>query len=510
MKTNIIASVRNFVEGRMSASIGWWVSGCAVMALGLVAISLVVVHRHRPTKSVDPPLLQMTSKDAISFVQAREGILAIGATGSGKSSTLQHLMLALMRRGCGMLFLTAKGSDFNEIFAVAREAGRDGDLVRFAPRGPKFDFLNHELTEGGSIISAGQFLGDLVNFASRTQLQGGNEPFWPLAAKEALQHCMTIAYKANRRCSIEELFHAAVSLPTSLADLETKQFQEGFCYQCLREATEHGEDHDLWLARDYALRRWPRLGDKTSSGIQAHMMQVLNPFMHGDVRDLLSGEGSCVSPTDVINGKIVVVDMPVLTFREPGQWAQMVWKLSTIRAALRRVLTPESRDVVVWADEAQFHALASVDSMTQAVARSHRLINVNITQNLPLLISTLKSREDALAWIANLQTKFIFANGDKDTNEYFAGLLGQRRRFFGSCNFSQGFDLMGDLLGTVQQGSYGGSEQLDFNVRPEEFTQLCKGGHENGCIVSCFVFQGGRKFSNGKTYIKTSFKQMGG
>src|ERR1043166_3556366 len=143
-----------------------------------------------------------------------------------------------------------------------------------------------------------------------------------MAAKEGLQHCMTIAYKANRRCSVVELFHVVSSLPARVPDLETKEFQEGFCYRCLKEAGERGQDHDLWLASEYALRRWPRLGDKTSSGILAHMMQVLHPFMHGDVRELVSGDDCNATPDNALTGKIVVCDTPILTMREPGQWMQ--------------------------------------------------------------------------------------------------------------------------------------------------------------------------------------------
>jgi hypothetical protein len=46
------------------------------------------------------------------------------------------------------------------------------------------------------------------------------------------------------------------------------------------------------------------------------------------------------------------------------------------------------------------------------------------------------------------------------------------------------------------------------DVRPEDFTRLRKGGKENNFIVDVYLFQGGRQFSSGKTWIKTSFRQM--
>jgi hypothetical protein len=148
--------------------------------------------------------------------------------------------------------------------------------------------------------------------------------------------------------------------------------------------------------------------------------------------------------------------------------------------------------------------------MTQAVARKHKLIQVAITQNLPLLYAVLKNRDDAISWVSNHQTKFIFANGDVETNQYFSGLFGQSRHYFTSCSAAnKPYDLVGDVFGFPDEGNCTVSEQMQPDVPPWEFPRLRKGGKQNGCIVDCFVFQGGRIFGNGKTWIKASIKQPG-
>ncbi len=129
-----------------------------------------------------------------------------------------------------------------------------------------------------------------------------------------------------------------------------------------------------------------------------------------------------------------------------------------------------------------------------------------ITQNIPLLVSTLKSKEDALAWIGNLQTKFIFANTDPETNQYFSTMFGQRKEMFGSYSGPKEYDMVSDWMGQ-DRGGYSMSEQMQPCVRPEEFVTLRKGGWENDLIVDCFVTQGGRVWSNGKTYTKMGIKQ---
>lgn len=185
----------------------------------------------------------------------------------------------------------------------------------------------------------------------------------------------------------------------------------------------------------------------------------------------------------------------------------MCLKLSMIRAALRRKVTPESIPVCIWADEAQLHALPRVDSMTQAVARSHKLINVAITQSDNLLVSVMRSQQEAHAWYSNLMTKFAFASSDYETMTRLSNLFGQSKQLLmhGAGGERRPYDPIGDWLGE-SQGGVSFSEQWLPMVRPEEFGRLRKGGPENEFWVDCFVTQGGRAF-NGRSFIKCSFKQ---
>ncbi len=466
----------------------------------------------RRTPKGNPPLLMLTPHDGLTLHQAYEGILAIGGTGSGKSSTLAHLMAALMHQGAGMLILTAKADDWHGIARIARETGREKDLFRFCPEKPwRFDFLKHELASpGGSIATASQLMQDLVETATRLKAENSKDPFWPQAAARQQRMALIPLFLARGTVSVREIYRYVASLPQDPEQVESDDWKRSaFCIRVLLEARDrHPHNDDLELAADYALAEFPALGTKTSAGITATSMNVLERFMGGDVGGLVASGETNLSPDDVLDGRIVVGDTPVLKHREVGAQIQLVWKLSMIRAALRRQVTAASRPVVIWADEAQLHAVPSVDSMTQAVARSHRLINVAITQNLNLLHSVFHSKEDTFAWCSNLMTKFLFANPDADTNAYFSALLGQSRQLLmGGSAQTHGYDPVGDWMGEPQLCHASFNESWLPQVRPEEFTRLRKGGRENEFTVDCFVFQGGRQFSNGKTWIKTSFLQ---
>lgn len=430
----------------------------------------------------EQPLLPLTPWDTLSMHQAYEGIFGIGGTGSGKTSTLLHLMLALMQRGCGMLFLTAKGDDYTAIARLATLAGREADLRRFAPDDwSRLDFLNYTLTSSpaGSAVTIGsQLMQDLVDFSTRTSTMQNSEPFWPIAAARKIRMAMTVVFKAKGKCGIQDIYDFCTSMatipgmvqPTKPEEVPlAEEWRESFCAKSLMEAHQKcPDDADLALAADFVLKEWPRLSDRTSGCIDAYVMNLLEKFVHGSVRELVASGVTNITPDDVLNGTLLVVDMPILQYREPGQFVQMVWKLMVQRAALRRVVTPESRPVVIWADEAQLHALPSVDSMVQAVARSHKLIQCAITQNIPLLESVLKRREDVLAWISNLQTKFIFQNSDADTNAYFSAVFGQSKQLLGGSSVNIGnADPFDDWLGTHQpQLSYSTNEHWLPDVRP--------------------------------------------
>lgn len=155
-------------------------------------------YRRTPKPLPEPVCLQVSRRDAISFHQLFEGVLAMGGTGSGKSTTMAHLMAAIMRRGTGMLFLTAKITDMEAIRKIATAAGRLDDLIEFAPGRGRFDPITYELNcRGGSIQAASQFLTDLVDFVTKTNSQQSQEPIWSQTAARQLRAAATVIHHAT-------------------------------------------------------------------------------------------------------------------------------------------------------------------------------------------------------------------------------------------------------------------------------------------------------------------------
>ena len=215
----------------------------------------------------------------------------------------------------------------------------------------------------------------------------------------------------------------------------------------------------------------------------------------------VSPDGRNAFPELTHKGVVIVMNLPVKEYGEAGRAAQVVYKYMWQQAAERRNIAQNPRPVFLWVDEAQNFA-TEYDMQFQATARSSRACTVYLTQNLPNYYAEMggahsKYRVDSL--VGNLQTKIWHANSDPETNTAAAETIGkswQVRR-------SEGMSYGGDNVGMSESSQ----ESYDYDVIPQVFTQLRKGGPLNRFEVQAILFQSGRTWSNGKTYLLTSFNQ---
>jgi type IV secretory pathway TraG/TraD family ATPase VirD4 len=467
----------------------------------------------RSRKPCVEPALTLGPHDALTMSQLYEGCLIVGGTGSGKTTGPGEAVARfLLRQGAGVLWLTAKADEFERAERLCRQTGRFADLVRFAPGEQSFNFLDFELgSDGGGVTSAANLLSDLVDFASRSGSNQGSDPFWPQAASRLLRMALTLCHAARRPCTIEHLYKFISSLPTK-ETLHDPSWRDGFCAKTIGMAASQQPSPEFDLAAVYVLQEWASLADRTSSSILSQAMNVVDRFMSGEASRLVASERSTITPLDLEQGKVVVLDAPVLRYREPGQLVQVTFKLSAIRSVLRRSVDGSTRPVAILADEGQLFAVPRADAMTQAVGRSSRLVNVVMTQNLPGIIQALGGaamEKEALSWIANFSTKIACANADAETNQFMSDLAGKSRHlFFGGSASQEPFDLMKETFGQGMQSTASFNEQWFPDVPPEVFvSQLRRGGPEEKFCVDAVVMQTGRRFSNSKPFLFATFQQ---
>jgi hypothetical protein len=453
--------------------------------------------------------------------------LATGATGSGKSSgSGQAFALAYLAAGFGGLVLTAK-AERSLWEGYCRSTGRLKDLRVFSPQTDfRFNFLDYELSRPGA--GAGhtsnlvQLFGQILQIATRGTGGGGgreDEGYWRRACDQLLRNAIDLLVMAQGRLSVPDLYRIIVSAPMSLAQVGSEGWRRSsFCFECLSIADEKSKARrqamDFEIVAAYFTLEFPALSEKTRSVVVSTFTSMIDVIQRGVLADLFCGETNLM-PDSIAEGAVVLLDLPVKEFAEVGQFAQVIWKICFQRAMERRDIAANGRPVFLWADEAQFFVTSPFDMQFQTTCRSSRVATVLLTQNVSNFYAAFghgdagKSEADSL--FANLNTKIFHANGDPITNEWGASLIGRTRQFLSNASSSsQPGDWLSELTGMhpTPQATAGVTEHIDFEVEPQQFTSLRRGGRANRFEVDSIVFQGGRRFhQTGRTWLPVTFSQ---
>lgn len=472
------------------------------------------------------PLLHWSEQDPWTIGNAVEGLLCLGASGSGKSSTTGRKTLkAFLESGFGGLFLTAKKEGVDLAVEYCRQAGRLDDLILFSPQGPwvfnPLDFEMNRQGEGAGLIeNLVNLFGIILDIAEQNSGPGSgreDESYWRKATRQLIRNFSQLQVLADGHVSIPDLYRAMVSAPMSLEQASSESWKSSsFCFKLLAAADaaqkSPTQQQDFALVADYILLELPALSDRTRSVIFSSFTSCIDVMNRGVLRHLFCGKTN-FSPHDTEHGKIIVVALPVKEYGAVGVVANSLMKYCWQKAIEQRDTRRNPRPVFQFADEAQFF-FHSHDFLFQSTCRSSRVATVYLTQNLSNIYDALggdraKSKADSL--VGNLATKVFHANADPVTLEFGANLIGKRRQLFLNANSShQAADWTSTIMGFGQQGQSGGgvSEQMDYEIQPSEFTRLRTGGHIHNGLVDVIVFQAGRLFHRtGRTWLPVTFNQ---
>jgi hypothetical protein len=493
--------------------------GATCLVVGFLILAAARFHRRRAGKPQAAPAREPELiPSLVTLHSAAEGILVTGGPGAGKTSAvLAQIILGALKAGCGAIWLCVKPDEPQRALALVRAAGREQDVIMFAPgSGYCCDPLHAELTaKGGSVESAVAMIDSTIQVITRTEGNRGEESFWRGLLLKTADFTVRTVCLASGTCSLLDAYALLKDAPVSLEQLQDLSWRRSsFCAQCLLEAAaRHPGNMDVELCGDWWLQEWPQMAEKTRGIAHTQLTNILKHFIHEPLRSMVAGKSN-VSPDDPQRGKIIVAAMPVLEYRERGQLFGVLMKRAVQNATLRRDVRMSPVPVLCVHDEAQWFILPDVDAMVQSVARQSRFISLAAIQTLPGLIAAMggseKAKQEAEAWIGLHMTKILCANGCKQTNEFFSELLGHSKHLFmnGSSSFGE-YDLVDDLMGQGGGRASGGfSEQWHFDVPPASFTKLRKGGPPE-FVVEAFVFQGGRRYAanRNRTWVKHQFKQ---
>ena len=491
---------------------------------------------------LDTSLIEFPSQhgwDCFTIRNAIEGIGVWGSNGAGKSSGSGRLLaIRCLASNFGGLVLTAKRDELEVWKEYCRLTGREKDLIIIEPRGATFNFLDYELGHNTGELTPTANLVEVLNTviaAGAAQDSGRSEDgFWQSSLDTLIHFTIDLCKLAYGRIQIQNLYDIVSTMPKegedrSVQNDPTRAFNRAFkaAYANVNEqiaawqVTHSEEDkvrlqdesiYDIELADavgDARLLRFIEgffydtvfhMGSKTRSIIELMFSSFLLRLLREPFYSLFCRCASTVTPLDCLNGKILVVNLPVKLYHKSGRDAQLLVKYCFQRAWERRNVQENGRPVFLWADEAQLF-IHEKDADFQATARSSRVATVYLSQNLPNYMASMggaKPEYKVKAFLGTLGTKIFHANSDSETNSYSSALIGDG--FFVDNTGSS-------TVGKDFSKTFGQSHKLERLVRPEAFVSLKTGGKKNNMLVEAYMHRQGNPFNNGFNHLKVRFNQ---
>ncbi|HEY1719443.1 MAG TPA: TraM recognition domain-containing protein [Verrucomicrobiae bacterium] len=464
--------------------------------------------------NLDDPLLYLSNHphDTWRIRDACEGTQIFGATGSGKSSgSGRALARAFLENGFGGIVLCAK-SDEPELWKkYAEQTGRSGDVVLFSQE--HFNFLHYEANRPGA--GAGQtenlvtLFMQVAEIASQRHGYAPSDDYWQRAVKQLLRNAVDLVMIARGAVTLPDLFEIIRTAPQDGEDVKRETWQqESICYKYIQEAEAKAKaspdlQPEFQMTARYWLQEFPHMDNRPRSSIVSLFTTLADCFLRGELRKLFS-TSTTVIPDHTTLGRIIIVDLPVKEWSELGQYAGVLMKFMTQKALERRT-DMDARPVFIWADEAHYFT-TDYDQIFQTTARASRACTVYLTQNYSNYLSALggeAARPKVDSLLGNLQTKIFHQNGDSVTNRWAAEAIGRRLQYRYGSSVSNNASVQGYST-TVTESE---QQVIELDLEPSAFTTLLKGGTPSHNVVEGIVFQSGRAWSNGRTWLRALFPQ---
>lgn len=495
--------------------------------------------------NLDNPLLEFSGKTGNSFFTIRDavqGTQIFGGIGSGKTSGSGRILaLKYLENGFGGLVLTAKQEEKAMWQDYCLLTNRLNDLIVIAPGSPhSFNFLEYESShkKGGSITkNIVEVLKTVIRASQEKNSQKSDDSFWEKALDMLIYNVIDLCSLSYGKISVQKMFDIVVAAPKKIENKEKPPQKDARknAFEMAFEAAQNklilqikewektpagkaaAETEDpaifeyeilnaipdtkvLRSIDQFFVENYKNLNDKTRSIIEFIFTGFLFHLLKEPFYSLFCRNASTITPDDCLQGKIILLDLPVKQYEAVGRDSQVMFKYIFQRAMERRNVSVNDRPVFLWADEAQ-HFLHEHDSEYQATARSSRICTVYISQNLPNYLANMsgdKSEHRVMSFLGTLGTKIFHANADLETNKYGSALIGQAYTEDNSSSSS---------MGEKPSFSRGKSFKLESMVRPEEFVRLKTGGPRNNFCVEGIVHRQGEPFPNGLNHKKVSFSQ---
>ena len=241
--------------------------------------------------------------------------------------------------------------------------GRSDDVIIFSPDHPfRFDFMQYEVMKGEKSASVDNLFGllkQVIELAEGEKSGNSSDPYWENSRDQLLRNTLTLLVLAGEKMSLDAVMNVVRSAPADLEQVkDTSWMQTSYCAQLLGAAMDRvqtrREQHDYDQVGKFFLKTWAALPEKTRGNIAQMLESFANSLLTGVMWELFaSGELNIVPEVAWLANKIIIIDMPVHTWKSTGALAQKIWKLFFFRASTERDVTANPNTAFIACDEVQ-------------------------------------------------------------------------------------------------------------------------------------------------------------
>lgn len=360
--------------------------------------------------------------------------MVFGQTGSGKTVCVLNALLegliasaAHARQAAGALILDPKG-DFcakiqvlaqryqqtsrlfildphPEALAASLKAGYREYQARVIAHWNPFDSPDEALELAGRFVAVLRTLG----------MVGGDDPFWANAARDFLQHAIELIRASNPPDD-----------PPNFEQVYALIFDQEKTVQRIEQADLNPAT--LQRVDEYFTHTWWGMSDRTRSGIQGLLTNMISPFRTAPYNRFFSGKSSIRLGAILDEGGLFYMHMPVAEREMMARTIGTLIKLEFFREVLRR--PGKMRPSFFLCDEFQsFFTVGGDRGDADFFERSRQSRHANIvaTQNLSGLFRQAGEKQAVVdSLLGNCAVKIFLRNTDSKTNDYAAKLFGEK------------------------------------------------------------------------------------